>query len=771
LKKIFFLISVIILFTNCALAKEPKIETIIPRIPSSESDDALATTINPAGLGIGRPFNGYYFRTYYGDSSKDDAIFIESMKTGFSAEFVTSFDDIDFNRYTLSSGGRLTPHFYWGTGYSWYTSEDKDYDKLSSWDIGFLYRRRYISLGVVGKRVNHPEFRNYKLPRKYDFSLALRPMTPRITISASGCKTEDVDDIDLNFSLRLEPFNGLIFRGNIDKDKNFDLMLKFTFSNIGLGSYNRFNSVPQHVDGVGYFYLSQAQHNRFRKRRYLKVTPESIDLLKRAKDDKTIEGAVLRMRKQYGFGDLQQFHDKVTDFRASGKKVLFYSRSCSTGSYFLASGCNMVIMHPSADLNLIGIRSESTFVKNVLDKIGINANFEKIGKYKSAPEQFTRNGMSDASRENENLILDDLYEQLTSSIAEERHLDINSVKKLIDSGPYTAKEAKFVGLIDNMLYEDQLDDAIKIIEEEKIPILKAEDYSKEKVYKRDWQYEYPKIACIHAEGLMTTGESYSDIFTGMKIMGSDTISKAIEKARQDDSIKAIVLRIDSGGGMVIAADIIWRQVMLTKDKKPIVVSMGNAAASGGYYISAPADVIVAEPGTITGSIGVFSGRYNLKSLYEKIGVNKVILKRGEHADFFSDYSEYTEYKQTVIAKQVKEIYDSFLEKVARARNMSKSQVHEVAQGRVWTGKQAKEIGLIDRLGGIDLAIEIAKERAGIPKEKEVEIVSMPEKNWFLNLLELEFLDNFRKKLFNTELISILSEQKVWLLMPSQIEIN
>ena len=209
--------------------------------------------------------------------------------------------------------------------------------------------------------------------------------------------------------------------------------------------------------------------------------------------------------------------------------------------------------------------------------------------------------------------------------------------------------------------------------------------------------------------------------------------------------------------------------MLTKDKKPIIVSMGDVAASGGYYISAPADVIVAEPGTITGSIGVFSGRYNLKGLYDKIGVNKVILKRGEHADFYSDYSDYSPYHQKVIKKQVKEIYDSFVEKVAEARQMGKSEVHEIAQGRVWTGRQAKEIGLVDRLGGLDLAIDIAREKAGIPKEKEVEIVSMPEMGWFSEIFGFPSLNHAKKRLLNIDLLSTLSEQMIWLLMPYRIK--
>lgn len=788
IRSIFFMTIFVILITGfsyaCASfagAEEPKIHTIVPQIPVAEVDDALATTINPAGLGIGRPFNGYYLRTYYGDSSKDDAIFVEAGGTGFSAEFAKSMDGINFRRYTFSGGGGLTPHLYLGTAYSRYTSKNKDYDKLASWDIGLLYRRRYLSLGVVARRINRPEFRNEKLEREYDFSLALRPFTRRITMALDAHKVEEIEGVDYSLSLKLEPIDGLTLRGGIDEDKNFDVMLGFNFSHAGLGSYNRFNSEADHLDGVGYFHLSQAQHNRYniRKPRYLKLNLSSSSVLERAKNDETIAGVVLKQDKQdYGFGRLQEFRDKVLDFKSSGKKVVFYRRSCDTGDYSLASACDKIILHPSGDLNLIGIRTEVLFLKDALDKFGINGHFERIGKYKSATEMFTTNEMSEPFKEAENAILDDLYDQLTSSIAKERELKLNDIKTSIDSGPYTAKEAKSAGLIDEVLYEDQLDEFIQKVEQtarsltdtEEIALLEAEDYSAEKMYKRDWQYERPKIACIKAEGVMTTGKSFSNPFTETKIMGSDTISKAIKQAREDESIKAIVLRIDSGGGLVMASDIIWRQIMLTKGKKPFIVSMGDVAASGGYYISAPADVIVAEPGTITGSIGVFSGRYNLKGLYDKIGVSKTILKRGKHADFYSDYSEYSPYHQKVIKKQVREIYDDFIEKVARARQMSKSKVDKIAQGRVWTGRQAKENGLVDRLGGLDLAIDIAKEKAGIPEGKMTTIVSMPDIDWISKLFDARLFDPARKKLFNEHLLSILSKQRVWLLMPYRIKL-
>ena len=237
---------------------------------------------------------------------------------------------------------------------------------------------------------------------------------------------------------------------------------------------------------------------------------------------------------------------------------------------------------------------------------------------------------------------------------------------------------------------------------------------------------------------MLTGDSFVDPLLGTEVMGSDTISDAVREVKDDDSIKAVVLRIDSGGGLVVAADTIWRELVRLKEVKPLVVSMGDVAASGGYYIAAPADAIVAEPGTITGSIGVVGGKYSFKGLYEKLGVQKEILKRGEHADFYSDYGDYPPAEQAIVRKQIKEIYDDFVEKVALGRtDLTVEDVDRLGQGRIWSGRQAKENGLVDELGGLNLALNIARERAGLEK-KPIEIVEFPKKTWLSQLF-----NNFR----------------------------
>ena len=303
-------------------------------------------------------------------------------------------------------------------------------------------------------------------------------------------------------------------------------------------------------------------------------------------------------------------------------------------------------------------------------------------------------------------------------------------------------------------------------------MVKAQAYQSPIEYENEWRDPPNKIAVIYAEGTIVTGESFSEPFTGSKTMGSNTISKAIKTAREDDSIKAIVLRIDSGGGLVLASDIIWRQMTLTKDRKPIIVSMGDVAASGGYYIAAPADVIIAEPGTITGSIGVISGKYSLKGLYNKLGIKKNIEKRGKHADFYSNYGDYPEEEKQIVKRQIKQIYDDFVSKVAHGRNMTYAKVDEIGRGRVWTGNQAKENGLVDKLGGLDLALGIAKERAGLKAGDEIRIVRFPKPGLFSKYFNFSYVRGQSPLLElqnEIKLFSNLAPNRIFLLMPYNIQ--
>jgi len=775
-----FFAAILPVLINCqfAAADSPKVSIPLPSHSVAVSDDALATFFNPAGLGAGgRGFNLHYLRASESDFGVDDALFISAAKAGFGMEFATGEDGVDFNRYTLSSGSNIGPSLYWGTGYSWVNSEEDNYDKLTSWSLGLMLRRRYLSAGIIARNLNRPRFHAEKLGRTYDFGVAIRPSTSRVTLSVDARKIEKIKGVDFNLAVEVRPLRWIALRGSVNDDTSFDIRFAINFRQFGLGMYNRFDENQEYQRTVGYMSLSQALHTtrHIRRRAFLDVQMSQIEkTLKVAKRDREIVGALVRIGGgRYGIGRLQEMRDAILDFKESGKKVVGYMTTCSTGNYLLASACDRIVLHPSGEVRLIGLRSEVAFYKGVLDKLGIRADLEHIGEYKSASDAFTREEMSESHRKVQNAILDDLYDQLTQSIADKRSWTQDDVKRLIDQGPFTAKQALAHGIIDQLAYRDELKSVANDLTGKDCRLVKANQYLGIIEYEHDWEVPLPKIAIIEAEGMMMTGDSFTDPFTGTKTMGSTTITRAIRNVRKDSSVKAVVLRIDSVGGLVIAADTIWRELIRLKGVKPLVVSMGDVAGSGGYYIAAPADVIVAEPGTITGSIGVISGKYSFKGLYDKIGLHKEILKRGKHADFYSDYGDYPAEEREIIQAQIKEIYEDFIGKVADGRGMTKEAVDEIGKGRIWTGKQAKEIGLVDELGGLSLALSIARKRAGLARKK-VQLIRLPRQGGWEQWLEVLNTARLSRSLTNWKfptLAEAVMEHRTFLVMPYNIQIN
>ncbi len=786
--------------TLCAADSPPKAHTHLPSSSIATSDDALATFFNPSGLGAGRSLNLYYLRTYQSDWAGDDAFFLAVPGAGFGMEFVTADADTDFTRYTLSGGQHLGNSLYWGTSYSWMNSDDKGYDGFRSFSLGLMYRRRYFSIGAMARDLNRPKLLGEKLGRTYDLGVALRPGTWRTTLSMDVQKTQGVADLKFRYALEVRPIRELMLRGTLNSDLSFDVRFGINIGNWGFGTGNAFDKNREAQTGVGYFHFSNIPKTKPipRRRMFLDLPMRSLkEVLPIAKWDQDVAGVLIRINgSSYGMAQLQEMSDAILDFRESGRVVLCYLSSCSTGDYIVAATCDGILIHPATEVRLIGLRTERSFYKGALDMLGVRADLEHIGKYKSASEPFTRQEMSEVHRDIQNIILDDLYEQLVDAIADGRGWTHEDVKKRINEGPYTARQALATELVDRAVYEDELPDVVTELTNDRTDLVTLSDYAGRGLAPQDWLVPQPKVAIIEAKGLMLTGDSFVDPFLGTQVMGADTITRVVREVKDNNDIKAVVLRIDSGGGLVTAADTIWRELVRLTQVKPLVVSMGDVAASGGYYIAAPADTIVAEPGTITGSIGVIGGKYSFKGLYEKLGVHKEILKRGEHADFYTDYGDYPPSEQAIVQKQVQEIYDDFIKKVALGRTeLTVEDVDRLGQGRIWSGRQAQENGLVDQLGGLSLALAIARERAGLG-EKSFEIVQFPKKTWLSqifgtlrlpfitepansnteNVVEetespLQFITQYRRLNTTIRLLNIIRKQRCFLLMPYHINLG
>ena len=763
---------------------------LLPSASIAVSDDAMATIFNPAGLGVKGGMNGYYFHTFSGKTGGDNAFFMSSSGFGFGAEFADP-GSVKYTRYTLADGMKLSDGLYLGSSYSWFSSKNEEYDALSSWNVGFLYRpSRFLSTGLVARNLNRSGFdskgtgRRDSTDRTYDLSLAIRPYTNRMTFSVDAefqesCKIRDAKVV---YAVECEPIDGITLRGSYDNDGNSDVRIGIGLTQFGVGEYSRFDSDWKHDGGVYYIRFSNEQYRtRFRTgQHFLEIEAKELDQLQRAKEDKTIDGVMLRLGMAgYSMGRVQEMRDSILDFRSSGKKVICYIELAGDKEYYLAAACDKIMLNHAGYLSLDGLRSEVSFYKGILHKLGIEADLYHIGKYKSASEMFTREDMSDAHRESLDSLLDDLYEQMISGIAEGRGMSSSQVAKKIDEGPYIAKEAIEAGLVDDLVYEDQLEEIAEQTFGKKKEKLTGKQYGSRKYHRYDWDTE-PKLAVIYATGTIAPGKSlFADgnfsFLPIPRIMGSDTITSAIRKAREDSSIKAIVLRIDSGGGSVFASDLIWREVMLTKGEKPLIVSMGGVAASGGYYIACPADVIVAEPGTVTGSIGVLAGKFNLRGLYDKFGIKKEIFKRGKNSDIFTLYSGFTDEQREIVSRQIRKAYDDFIHKVAQGRNMTEDTVEPIAQGRVWTGKQAKDNGLVDELGSLQLAISIAKAKAGLKPGEDADIVTFPKRIslWLRFLLgEVSFLPESLKLTPLLDLMKAtegIADERIFFLMPYTVD--
>ncbi|UCD83786.1 MAG: signal peptide peptidase SppA [Deltaproteobacteria bacterium] len=502
-----------------------------------------------------------------------------------------------------------------------------------------------------------------------------------------------------------------------------------------------------------------------------------LDIIAKAKGDPKIRGLLLKIQNNsMGWAKTQELRDTLLDFRSSGKILLAFLEQAGTRDYCLASASDAVVMVPSAQLILMGLSTEVTFFKEALDKLNVQADLEHMGEYKSASELYTRTGMSRAHREALNSILDRLYDQVATSIARGRKMSVARVKRLIDQGPFLGKEAKQAGLIDELLYEDQLEDYLKSRINTKPVRIKYGRYlrlSRWDYHPLDPWEDIPRIALIYATGLIKSGESW-DLPFRERAVGAATINEAIRKARKDERTKAIVLRVDSPGGSGVASDLIWREVSLTRGVKPIAASMSDNAASGGYYIAAAADWITAEPGTFTGSIGAISGKINLRGLYDRLGLRKEIITRGKKAALFSDYSGFTPSERKRIRYEIKEFYRGFIQKVAQGRGMKRPEVDSVAQGRVWTGEQACQIGLIDELGGIKQAISWAKKKAKIPEEvcPIIDIYPRPRRFFYHPLkfglpISVEFYDILK----SFSWADLFSPGQVLALVPFRLEVK
>jgi protease IV len=447
-------------------------------------------------------------------------------------------------------------------------------------------------------------------------------------------------------------------------------------------------------------------------------------LLQKAAADSRIKALVLEPEGlTTGWAKLEELRAQIVAFKKSGKPVYAYLRGAGTHEYYIATAADSIYMAPEDELDVKGLRAELLYLKGALDKLGVSMEFEHVGKYKDYPDQFTKTGPSPETLEQINPILDQYFGNLIEVMAQGRKKPSAMIRALIDNGPFVGKEALAGGLVDGLLFEDEMYDKAG-------NPAKIGDRSYAKAEAGGEQGK--RIALVTEEGDITRGEESSS-FSATGIAASSAV-KAMREVENDSSIQGVILRINSPGGDGIASDDILHEAKRLSQKKPMVISMSDDAASGGYFIAMTGDPVLAYSNTITGSIGVFFGKVNLKGLYDKVGVSKEILTRGRFAAIDSEDGPLTEEQRAKLRTEIEGFYRGFVERVADGRKRKYDEIEPLAQGRVWLGSQAKQNGLIDEIGGLDRAVELVKQRAKIGASDKITLVSYPPRRTVFDLL-------------------------------------
>jgi protease-4 len=620
---------------------------------------------------------------------------------------------------------------------------------LFSWSVGLTSRPSdYFGLAFVASDINAPtRASGGHIDRSFDVALAIRPLRSRaVELGISGKIVDATDaywvpsatlgvDIPELGRLRggvslLDPDNG-IAKNEWLASASMSFYLNSSGGSLDLSAGSIFGgALGEGVSGKaqqnlatevafkGYREPSGTSGPGVALRIRLENTPgtrEHVALLRHlweiAEEEPSIDAVVFELRTAPAgsMAHVQELRDAVYQLRRAGKKVLCHLEDADGASLYLCSAANRILINPAGGIRFAGLRARYFYYAGLLEKLGIKADFVRIGAHKSAPEAFTRTEASDTARSDKIDLLQQHERQLTLGIAHGRNLTPDAVRQSVAKGPFVAIEAKTAGLVDGYAFDDELEAEVSELAGQRLRLVD----DNRAPYAERFNGATPGIALIYVDGDMVDGRSQTIPFLGMKLAGSYTIAESIKKARENPLIGAVVLRVETGGGSAMAADVIWRELERTNKIKPVVVSMGTAAASGGYYISTPATRVFANPLTITGSIGIFYGKADVSELLRKLGVNVEVYKTAPRADAESIFRPFTDDEKVELKRKVWQFYDVFLQRVAEGRKLNKEYVDSIGQGRVWTGEQALQHKLVDELGGLRQALAAARALAGL----------------------------------------------------------
>lgn len=713
--------------TNPALLGEAKGLSVAYQhhrdIPSDRIGDGVwgAAGMGPVTLGISEEWV-----RHGGDWPEGSAACPDYRKTGV----------------TLAVGG---PVFTLGARLNFMASdESRQLDRMDTWDVGVAVRPlSWLSIGGAAMDLNGPDFGEGRLARRFDVGVGFRPGTDRVEIGGDWT-FDDLNPLEesrIGLTVKGEVMDGVqIAAGFSTSAKGEDMRgqvgLTLRAGRMAAGyafgsGFTRETSAGTH-DAWAMASTERGRGMKIPEDKYAMVDVEAalrrpkglsallgdgedgwlslMAALDRIEDDGRVTGVVLKLE---GSGDLglaraEELANRVNRLRSKGKKSVAFLLGAEDADYVAALACDRIVAVPAASLFINGFGFSSTFFGRLVEKAEVGVDVVRSGRFKTAPEEFTRSDMSEAEREQMDACLDRMWPRYSTAIQSRRHLTEQQVKEALSKGVLSATLAKETGLVDDVVYGDQV--AAVVAQMEGRPVGLVNGMGRPPDGPPAWGSR-PKVALVRVDGLIAGGESES--LLGERKTGAADVIRALQQAWEDDGVKAVALAIDSGGGSSAASDMIWRAVRLVAQDKPVVVSLGDVAASGGYYVASAGTEVFAAPSTLTGSIGVFIVKPSFGKLMEKVGVDGQILKRGESADLMSLRRPWTEAEKAAVQAHVDDAYRLFVDRVAEGRRMKREDVEAVAQGRVWLGSDALDRGLVDRMGGLTDALRRAMELGGV----------------------------------------------------------
>jgi len=695
--------------------------------PAASVYGSEAVWVNPAGLGR-FSVDGLQVMADYYDRSFARSWGVLAQREHLAAAYRVADNGLseDYKQYIFATGFSPQRQLSMGFSYQYYSDGPGYYRKLHSWTLALQSQQSGpFRWGAVWSNLNRSRVAGRRTEIEQRLSLAYRPFGEKLTIAADmflSTKTR-LSNADYVYHAEITPSPGVYINGYVDSHRNFQVGMRVNLLHYFVGSKSRFSRGGGERGTTvfgGWYSLRQPSPVKPRPKQLSmslsgslpenppqpmlghRVVPYATQLLSiyRAAEDPSVSALMVKIRDaSFGFAKAQELREAFSYFRSRGKRLFCFLAAPSNLGYYLASIADIIVIPPVSQLNLVGLRAELTFYAGTLEKLGVKIDLLRIGDYKSAAESYTNREASAENREQINRLLDDWSDQFVTDIGSARNLTPDSVRRIIDNGPFTSAEARDYRLVDLLCYEDQLDSCLKL--RQTTPLL---TYAADTLIGSDWSRK-PVLAIVVAEGEITSDAGDISPLGQPGEVTPRWLARGMKAAKDDRRVQGVLFRVNSPGGSALASDEIYHQVEGTASRKPLVVSIANTAASGGYYISMSARKIFALPATSTGSIGIYGGKADFSGLHQKLALGKELYTRGRFAGMMSAIRPFTDDERQKYFGHLKAFYGRFVDLVAGNRRISSDSVDALGRGRVWTGREAVANGLVDDLGGLKQALD------------------------------------------------------------------